>query len=493
MQRPHISRIHLPPLEKSVDVDTASSAEGDEVEVQPKKPASHGKGRRVRMVPTLDPSQSPFSGSHDKHVPRRARRTRTCPAQAFVDSSEEKREAHKSLTKGSKSCRHRQDIQVSPHQSPQLSFVESVQTQSCKTSPVHQIYPPTLPSSSTALHRHGNSHGILAGKHSHSRNHMCFREPSQLLHGMRFETWTETPSTTSSSPALQVMHLCHTGDSDFTPTKIVKWRCGSKIGQGSYGSVFKALELTTGTIFAVKKAVVNCVDQDDRRFLEKLQDELAILQDLRHPNIVSYLGHEVVNSELCIFMEYVPGGSIASMLREFGALNGDLLRSTTVGSLRGLNYLHTRNPPVCHRDIKGANVLVDLHLCIKLADFGCSKRSDLTTSFTTIGSIPWMAPEVIQQQDGHGRKADIWSLGCTVIEMATAEIPWGKGAFDNVINALQRIGLSDETPPIPDSMPPDLRTLVHACLSRKVDDRPWASDLLENSSLLMGKSSIEDW
>jgi mitogen-activated protein kinase kinase kinase len=60
-----------------------------------------------------------------------------------------------------------------------------------------------------------------------------------------------------------------------------------------------------------------------------------------------------------------------------------------------------------HRDIKGANVLVDLNFCVRLADFGCSKRDDMTASYTTVGSIPWMAPEVIQREGGHGRKADI--------------------------------------------------------------------------------------
>merc|ERR1712137_1117989 len=113
--------------------------------------------------------------------------------------------------------------------------------------------------------------------------------------------------------------------------------------------------------------------------------------------------------------EYVAGGSMASMLREFGALPTNLLRDATSGLVEGLNYLHSQNPPVIHRDIKGANILVDLDFCVKLSDFGCSKRNNVTKSFTTTGSIPWMAPEVIQQQDGFGRKADIWSLGCSMM------------------------------------------------------------------------------
>lgn len=487
-----MSRIHLPPLEICLsDSDCASSVEEDPNETVHKKPQV-GKSRKVRMAPTLDPSQSPFNGSQKTPIGcRKPRRTRTCPAQAFV--VEEKPQKASQLSRGSKSCRHRQDIEMSPQLSPQDSGL----SRSCKTSPLHRSHGiPDFRSHPSMTHgscRRVNSNGGLTAKQNISRSHCPLREPLQLGQAssgvMRLETWTTTPSTTTSTPAPSGPR---SNSRDFMITKVVKWRCGSKIGQGSYGSVYKALELNSGVIFAVKKAFLNSCDQDDRRYIEKLDDELKILQDLRHPNIVSYLGHECLETELCIFMEFVPGGSIASMLKEFGPLNGPLLRSTTLGALRGLDYLHTRSPPVCHRDVKGANVLVDLTLNMKLADFGCSKRSDLTTSFTTIGSIPWMAPEVIQQQDGHGRKADIWSLGCTVIEMATAELPWGKGVFDNPINALRRIGLSEETPGVPESMPADLQVLVHACLSRKVEERPWASELLKDSCFFLGKVSIDD-
>lgn len=258
------------------------------------------------------------------------------------------------------------------------------------------------------------------------------------------------------------------------------WRLGEKIGSGSYGCVFKALDKETGLIFAVKRAVIEEHSEEDRCYRATLQDEINICKDLRHPNIVSYLGHEYSDGYLYICLEYVPGGSMASILSEFGPLDGALLRTATRGLLEGLNYLHTRSPPVVHRDIKGANILVDLNFCVKLADFGCSKRETLTRSFTTIGSIPWMAPEVIQQQDGYGRKADIWSLGCTLIEMATAEKPWGRDTFDNIMFALRHIGMSDEVPRIPTNIPDTSRDLILLCVQRAPDDRPWASELLEH-------------
>jgi len=156
------------------------------------------------------------------------------------------------------------------------------------------------------------------------------------------------------------------------------------------------------------------------------------------------------------------------------------LRKATSGMMQGLAYLHEHKPCVVHRDIKGANLLVDLNFHVKLADFGCSKRSFVSQSFTTIGSVPWMAPEVIQQQTGYGRKADIWSAGCTVIEMATAEKPWGNGAFDNMVAAMMRIGLTDAMPPFPKSVHTVVHSFIQACVQREPESRPQAIDLLDH-------------
>jgi hypothetical protein len=293
---------------------------------------------------------------------------------------------------------------------------------------------------------------------------------------------TCTPSTRASTPVSLSLE-----SKDLFEGKsktISRWRLGSKIGQGSYGSVYKAIDLDDGAIFAVKKSFLDVGCKCDQ-FVDKLKDELSILQELDHPNIVKCLGSECHSSSVVIFMEYAAGGSLSSLLAEFGPLEGAILKSSALGILRGLHYLHSRSPPVCHRDLKCANVLVDLSSNVKLADFGCSKCDNETKSFTTVGSIPWMAPEVIQQENGHGRKADIWSLGCTIIEMATAEVPWGKGAFDNPINAMRLIGLTEELPPMPSGLPKPLQELLEACLVRDVQRRFCSVKLLK----LLGNSS----
>merc|ERR1712000_717756 len=122
-------------------------------------------------------------------------------------------------------------------------------------------------------------------------------------------------------------------------------------------------------------------------------------------------------------MGYVAGGSLRGRLDEFGPLPPGPYQKATRGLLKGLKYLHGQSPCVVHRDLTGANVLVEGTYHVKLADFGCSKRCDQTQSFTTVGSLPWSAPEIWQNL-GHGRAQDIWSFACTLIEMATAENPW---------------------------------------------------------------------
>lgn len=260
---------------------------------------------------------------------------------------------------------------------------------------------------------------------------------------------------------------------------VIRWKKGEKIGAGSHGCVYKAQNQRNGHLFVVKENIVH-----DQEYRDRLQRELEICKDLDHPHIVKCLGHEYCDRHLYIHLEYVPGGTMRCILTEFGPLDEELMPVAVKGLLEGLEYLHTRSPPVVHRDIKSANVLVGQDFCLKLADFGCSKRDDLSTSFTTTGSVLWMAPEVIRgKQGGYGRKADIWSLGCVFIEMATAEKPWGNAAFDNVLQAMRQIEGTERTPPIPDSLPEAMRDLIMKCVQREPSNRPCASQLLSHDLL----------
>jgi serine/threonine protein kinase len=184
---------------------------------------------------------------------------------------------------------------------------------------------------------------------------------------------------------------------------------------------------------------------------------------------------------LFIYAEYMPGGSIAQALSQFGKFCEGLVAKYIREAVEGLDYLHCQQPPLLHRDIKGGNLLLGLDCQVKLADFGCSKWADedgSTMSTTMKGTIPWMAPEVIMKK-GYGRKADIWSLGCVVIEMVTAKPPWGK--LDNPIAAMRKIGMSDQLPPTPDYLSPHAQSFIGSCLDRDTERRSTAADLLRHA------------
>jgi len=261
---------------------------------------------------------------------------------------------------------------------------------------------------------------------------------------------------------------------------IKTWTRGQCIGKGSYGTVYKAFDPETLSFFAVKEMLL---DDGSQRHRDQLDDELGLLRTLEHPHIIRYLGHECTDQHVLIQLEYAAGGSVAALLAEFGPLASEALREASAGILAGLEYLHTLPTPVVHRDVKGANVLISEGFVVKLTDFGCSKQDLHTQSFSTVGSIPWMAPEVINQNAGHGRKADIWSYGCTIIEMVSAQKPWGDYAFNNFMYALHHIGSSGSSPPVPAFAPELCQELVSSCTKVLQCERPSSTDLLEHPFL----------
>ena len=262
--------------------------------------------------------------------------------------------------------------------------------------------------------------------------------------------------------------------------RIVKWQSGGIIGEGGFGKVYLGMNSETGELMAVKQVPLG---NESNQQVDSLRREIALIQDLHHQNIVRYFGSEAKDGFLNIFLEYQPGGSIASLLLKFHTLSERIIRSFTKQTLLGLDYLHSHS--IAHRDIKGANLLVDLNGCVKLADFGASKQLADMRSFsegckTVTGSPYWMAPEVIQGNAGgrsYGRKADIWSLGAVVVEMAT-----GKPPFCNLapVTALFRIGSSSAIPDIPSSLSPAGKDFLSQCFRRDVSKRPTAAELLQH-------------
>ncbi|XP_073294769.1 mitogen-activated protein kinase kinase kinase 1-like [Primulina huaijiensis] len=253
---------------------------------------------------------------------------------------------------------------------------------------------------------------------------------------------------------------------------IVDWQKGELLGRGSFGSVYEAIDNNDGFFFAVKE--VSLLDQDDegRQCIIQLEQEIALLSQFEHENIVQYYGAKKDESHLYIFLQLVTKGSLLSLYQKYN-LRDSQVSVYTRQILHGLKYLHDRN--VVHRDIKCANILVDSLGSVKLADFGLAKATKLNDVKSCKGTAFWMAPEVVRSR-GYGLAADIWSLGCTVLEMLTGRFPY---ANLECMPALFRIGRG-ERPPIPDSLSRESRDFILQCLQVDPSLRPTAAQLLDH-------------
>ncbi|KAK2525827.1 Map3k19 [Columba guinea] len=283
---------------------------------------------------------------------------------------------------------------------------------------------------------------------SYSKAFLASNEESNLLN---FEDSTKVPG------------------SSLTNKDPITWTRGEVLGKGAYGTVYCGLT-SQGQLIAVKEIVLDPSDQlTTEKEYQKFHEEVDLLKTLKHINIVTYLGTCLEDNILSIFMEFVPGGSISSVINRFGPLPEIVLCRYTKQILQGVAYLHDNC--VVHRDIKGNNVMLMPNGIVKLIDFGCARRlarvslsgtqSEMLKSVH--GTPYWMAPEVINES-GYGRKSDIWSVGCTVFEMATGKPPL---ASMDRIAAMFYIGAHRGLmPSLPDRFSSAAVDFVHACLTR---------------------------
>jgi mitogen-activated protein kinase kinase kinase len=267
-----------------------------------------------------------------------------------------------------------------------------------------------------------------------------------------------------------------------------KWMKGALIGQGSFGSVYLALHAGTGELLAVKQVETpspNANSANDARkksMIDALKREIGLLRELQHPNIVQYLGASSSAEHLNIFLEYVPGGSVQTMLNSYGPLREPLIRNFIRQTVTGLVYLHGRD--IIHRDIKGANILVDNKGGIKISDFGISKKIEASNLLNPAGnnknrpslqgSVFWMAPEVVKQT-AYTRKADIWSLGCLVVEMMTGTHPFPDSSQ---LQAIFKIGGAKISPTIPPNASEEAKVFLKQAFEVDHTKRPSAEELL---------------
>ncbi|XP_061915530.1 mitogen-activated protein kinase kinase kinase kinase 3-like isoform X6 [Entelurus aequoreus] len=250
-----------------------------------------------------------------------------------------------------------------------------------------------------------------------------------------------------------------------------------RIGSGTYGDVYKARNVNTGELAAIK--VIKLEPGED---FAVVQQEILMMKDCKHSNIVAYFGSYLRRDKLWISMEYCGGGSLQDIYHVTGPLLESQIAYMSRETLQGLYYLHNKGK--MHRDIKGANILLTDNGYVKLADFGVSAQitATLAKRKSFIGTPYWMAPEVaaVERKGGYNQLCDIWAVGITAIELAELQPPM----FElHPMRALFLMTKSNFQPPkLKDKAKwtDNFHHFVKVALTKNTKKRPTAEKLLQH-------------
>ncbi|KAI9848159.1 MAG: hypothetical protein M1837_000833 [Sclerophora amabilis] len=262
-------------------------------------------------------------------------------------------------------------------------------------------------------------------------------------------------------------------------TGLKDYQLGDCLGKGAFGSVYRALNWGTGETVAVKQIKLADLPKSELRVIML---EIDLLKNLDHANIVKYHGFVKSAESLYIILEYCENGSLHSICKNFGKFPENLVGLYMSQVLHGLLYLHEQG--VIHRDIKGANILTTKQGLVKLADFGVATRTNGLHESSVVGTPYWMAPEVIELS-GATTASDIWSLGCTVIELLDGKPPYHEL---QPMPALFRI-VNDDHPPLPEGASPAVRDFLMQCFQKDPNLRVSAKKLLKHPWIVSARRS----
>ncbi|XP_012451366.1 serine/threonine-protein kinase EDR1 isoform X1 [Gossypium raimondii] len=324
---------------------------------------------------------------------------------------------------------------------------------------------------------------------SFSANEFCQRQPENVLAmDEKLVNWTSGAGLNKES-ALEFikttdndLHLASSGRSEkIYPMlkEVSEWeipwenlQIGERIGIGSYGEVYRAD--WNGTEVAVKKFL----DQDfSGDALVQFKCEVEIMLRLRHPNVVLFMGAVTRFPHFSILTEFLPRGSLYKLLhRSNPQLDEKRRMRMALDVAKGMNYLHTSNPTIVHRDLKTPNLLVDKNWVVKVCDFGLSRMKHHTflSSKSTAGTPEWMAPEILRNEPAN-EKCDVYSFGVVLWELVTLRIPW-KGL--NPMQVVGAVGFQNRRLEIPEDIDPMVAQIIRECWQTEPHLRPSFAQLM---------------
>ncbi|CAL1401148.1 unnamed protein product [Linum trigynum] len=255
----------------------------------------------------------------------------------------------------------------------------------------------------------------------------------------------------------------------------IKWedlQLAEEVGQGAFAVVYRAIWNESDV--AVKVYFASDYREET---LHEYTKEIEMLKRLRHPNVLLFMGAVYLPQRLALVTEFLPRGSLFKTLhRNNQTLDIKRRLKMALDVAKGMNYLHHRNPPIVHGDLKSSNLLVDKNWNVKVGDFGLSrwKHATFLSAKSGIGTPQWMAPEVLRN-DPSNEKSDVYSFGVILWELMTVSIPWDR------LNSLQVVGVvgfMDRRLELPEGLDPRIATIIQDCWKSDPQQRPSFQDLI---------------
>jgi len=308
-----------------------------------------------------------------------------------------------------------------------------------------------------------------------------FAELENLLQKVRDQRKTLLPSAVGYSSEGQTYRA-----------QLGRWRKGPFLGHGALGTVFIARDERNGLLMTVRVIKVQEGTECSAANLREIQLFVQDLSKLQHTNIVSYFGSELYEGFLFIYEEYIPGGTLNSVLESFpGCQHHEIIRIYAKQILAGLEYLHENG--VAHHDINAFNILVGENGTLKLRDFGLFqyiKRFDVEGKAQILKKERWkvttnplLMPVNLRMQIGTGLKADVWGVGCTIIHLLTGQPPWEVVEYEQDCVTEMKILNGNDPPQIPRGTDQLLKDFLALCFQRDPEARPGASELMQHAFL----------
>ncbi|CAC9499759.1 putative protein kinase [Leishmania infantum JPCM5] len=294
---------------------------------------------------------------------------------------------------------------------------------------------------------------------------------------------TSTTAAGSSMSRLNGMNASSSGGGGRTPRhgdrsgavtpRAISFQRGRAVGSGGFGIVYQAI-LSDGSLAAVKELKLENAN------LKAIDREVRAMSSIPpHPNCVRYLGSRYSAHHYYIIMEYISGGSINSLRKSVGRFRESVFQRYAYMVLLGLSHLHANG--ILHRDIKGANVLLDESGCAKIVDFGCSGNLNQATTTLSGGGTPlWMAPEVCRGEPAT-EKSDVWAFGCLCLEMTNdTGMPWNFPPGMTLQGVVYALACAKSPPAIPTDLSLEAQDFLRRCLRIDPGERATVAELLQH-------------